>query len=110
MSDFFIDAGLYAAYILIIGGGVLAFLVFPIINVIRNPESLKMTLGAIVFLGAVFGLGYLFASGETYESIEEHGYTYQQLRLMGAGMYSLLILLILTFASWIIGEIVNIFR
>lgn len=110
MSDLLIDIGLYTAYVLVLGGAVLAFVIFPIVNIIRHPESLKVTLGAVVFMGAVFGISYLIASGETYPSIADEGYSYQQLKLMGAGMYSLLILLILTFASWIIGEIVNVFK
>lgn len=111
MSDtFFIDAGLYLAYILIGGGALIAFVIFPIINLVRHPESIKFALGAIVFLAAIFGLGYLIASGETFPSIEDQDYSYQQLRLMGAALYSFFILVILTFASMIISEIISIFR
>lgn len=110
MSDNLIDIGLYVTYALIIGGAAMAFVIFPLVNLVRHPESIKMALGAIVFLGAIFGIGYLMASGQTYPGIEDHNYSYQQLKLMGAALYSFIILLLLTFALMIISEIISVFR
>ena len=56
MSDFLINAGLWLTYIMV-AGGALAAIVFPVMFLIKNPEKAKGALKGIVEL---YSICYLY--------------------------------------------------
>ena len=66
MSDFLINAGLWLTHIMV-AGGALAAIAFPIMFLAKNPEKAKGALKAIGGLIAVIVISFILASGEIME-------------------------------------------
>ena len=57
------DIFLYAGYLMIVIGAILAILM-PLINSLGDPKSLLKTLIGVVVIGVLFGIAYSSASGD----------------------------------------------
>ena len=109
MVDNLVNIGLYAAYVLVIGSIALGLLM-PLINSVGDPKSLLKGLYGILLIGAVFGISFAFSDSIVTANYAKYGIGPGLSKLVGAGLISMYLLMIIAFAGIIVTEIVKIFK
>ena len=111
MSDFLINAGLWLTYIMV-AGGALASIAFPVIFLVRNPEKAKGALKGIVGLIAVFVISYIIASGQIMEfpGSEKFGMTESSTKRVGMGLIAFYFLALGAVAAVLYAELGKVFK
>jgi len=105
----FVDIGLYATYILV-AIGVIAIIVFPIIQAIGDPSGLlKSGVGILAILG-VFLLAYLISGDEVTPLYEKYEITAASSKVVGGALITFYLLLIFSFAAIIYSEVSKMFK
>jgi hypothetical protein len=100
------DIFLYAGYLLIIIGAILALLM-PLISSLGNPKSLLKTVVGVVVIGAVFGIAYSTASGEVAAKYmaDPFNITPGGAKMVGGVLLTVYALFLLAIAGIVITEI-----
>lgn len=93
---------------ILFGLTILASILFPIINIIKNPKGSMRSLIGILAMVVVLGISYLVSSSEPMtlsdNTIVDNATT---LKLADMGLYAAYIMLIAVFAVILFGEIKN---
>lgn len=104
-----LDIGLYLFYALMIVS-LIAMIVFPILNAIKDTAALKKSLIGVGGLVLVFFASYLLSgSGLTLEH-RAMGITEGQSKLIGTGITMMYIAFFVTIIVWIYAEISKAFK
>ncbi|MEX2513748.1 MAG: hypothetical protein WD398_12655 [Cyclobacteriaceae bacterium] len=105
------DIFLYAGYLLIIIGLVLA-IIMPLINSIGDPKSLLKTALGVVIIGALFAIAYSMAESEVAAKYTAEPYliTPTDAKLVGGVLITVYALFVLAFVGIIITEITKIVK
>lgn len=111
MSDFLINAGLWLTYIMI-AGGALAAIAFPVMFLVKNPEKAKGALKGIVGLIVVFVISYIIASGQIMEfpGSEKFGMTESSTKRVGMGLIAFYFLALGAVAAVLYSELGKVFK
>ena len=111
MSDFLINAGLWITYIMIFGGA-LAAIAFPMMFLFKNPEKAKGALKGIVGLIAVVVISYILASGDIMEfpGSEKFGMTESSTKRVGMGLIAFYFLALGAVAAVVFAELGKLFN
>ncbi len=105
----FVDIGLYATYILV-AIGIIAIIVFPIIQAIGDPSGLlKSGVGILAILG-VFLLAYLISGNEVTPLYEKYEITPTSSKVVGGALITFYLLLIFSFGAIIYSEVSKMFK
>ena len=94
------------------GVAVLLAIVFPIVQMIRNPKNIKKTLISLGFIVAIVVIGYIFASTEQLnlsEKMSEYNVP-STLRQVGTGLIATYILAAIALGSILYTEVSKIFK
>ncbi len=95
------------SYILI-GIAIVVALIFPLINIVKNPKGSMRTLLGLLLMVIVLGAGYLLSSSDP---VPNSGGGYFEdtatLKLTDTGLYATYIMMIAAFGVIIFGEIKN---
>lgn len=89
---------------------ILVALIFPLINIIKNPKGSMGSLIGMLIMIVVLGVTYLFSSSEP---IETPVAVYDQvgwLRISDMGLYTAYIMLVVAFGAILFGELKNAFK
>ena len=111
MSDFLINTGLWLTYIMV-AGGALAAIAFPVIFLTKNPEKAKGSLKAIGGLIVIVFLSYILASGEIMEfpGSEKFSMTESSTKRVGMGLIAFYFLALGAVAAVLYAELGNLFK
>lgn len=109
MSDSIVNIGLVITYIML-GIGVLAAVVFPIIHMVQNPKSAKGALIGIGFLLVVFGISYAIGGDEVTPAMEAMQATPTTSKIVSAGLIGFYILFTVSIIAAIYSEISRFFK
>lgn len=96
------------AYVLF-GIAAIAAIIFPLINLIKNPINAKNVLIVIVFFAVIIGVSYLLASSEPISFLKVEA-SESTLKLVGTGLTIGWIFTIIAFVGILFYEIAGIFR
>lgn len=96
------------AYVLF-GIAAVAAIIFPLINLIKNPINAKNVLIVILFFAVIIGVSYLLASSEPISFLKVEA-SESTLKLVGTGLTIGLIFTIIAFVGILFYEIASIFR
>ncbi len=99
-----VDIMIYLAYALL-GLGVIAAIVMPLINSISDPKSLLGGLIGIVFLLIIYGVAYAISQGDVTSVYMRFGVDGGMSKLVGASIISMYILLGLSVLGIVFSEI-----
>lgn len=99
-----LDFGLYTLYILM-AVAIISAVVFPIINGVKSPKSLKGTLIGIGGLLVIFVISYAVSSGDVSAKNLAKGIDETDMKLIGAGLLMFYITLVLAIIGLIYSEI-----
>ncbi|MEX0884743.1 MAG: hypothetical protein WDZ72_14845 [Cyclobacteriaceae bacterium] len=105
------DIFLYAGYLLIIIGAVLA-IIMPLINSLGDPKSLLKTAVGVVIIGALFVIAYSMADPEVAAKYTADPYfiTTTDAKLVGGVLLTVYALFVLAFVGIIVTEITKIVK
>lgn len=105
------DIFLYAGYLLIIIGAVLA-IVMPLIQSLGDPKSLLKTVIGVVIIGALFGIAYSTAESEvaTKYTLDPFNITPIGAKMVGGVLITVYALFILAIVGIVITEITKIVK
>ena len=111
MSDILINAGLWLTYIMV-AGGALAAIVFPVIFLAKNPEKAKGALKGIGGLIAVVVISYFLASSDIMEfpGSEKFGMTESSSKRVGMGLITFYFLALGAVAAVLYAELGKVFK
>jgi len=101
-----VEVGLYLSYALL-GVAALATIVFPIIHMVKNPDTAKRTGISIIGLLIIFGISFVFAKDDI---ITKFDYSAADYKLVGAALIGMYILVFGTVLSILYSEISGIFK
>lgn len=109
MNETIINIGIYASYALIIIG-VIAILIFGVMQIAGNPKAAKSALFGIVGLAVIGGLAYALSTGADASGMfAKLGVSESSSHMVGAGLYAFYILMALAVLSIIYVEITRLF-
>jgi hypothetical protein len=105
------DIFLYAGYLLVIIGAILA-IVMPLIKSIDDPKSLLKTVVGVVIIGALFGVAYSMADPEVAAryTAEPFNITPTVAKLVGGVLMTVYALFILAITGIVVTEITKIVK
>tara|TARA_B100000609_G_C17122156_1_gene385561 strand:- start:263 stop:601 length:339 start_codon:yes stop_codon:yes gene_type:complete len=111
MSDFLINAGLWLTYIMVVGGALVAIL-FPMMFLVKNPKKAKGALKGIGGLIAVVVISYIIASGEIMEfpGSEKFGMTESSTKRVGMGLIAFYFLAVGAVVAVLYAELGKVFK
>ncbi|AKP52575.1 hypothetical protein [Cyclobacterium amurskyense] len=100
------DIFLYAGYLMIVIGAILAILM-PLINSLGDPKSLLKTLIGVVVIGVLFGIAYSSASGDVAAKYmaDPFNITPQGAKMVGGVLLTVYALFLLAIVGIVITEI-----
>jgi hypothetical protein len=100
------DIFLYAGYLLIIIGAIVAILM-PLIQSLGDPKSLLKTVAGVVIIGALFGIAYSSASGEVAAKYiaDPFNITPEGAKMVGGVLLTVYALFILAIVGIVITEL-----
>ncbi|WP_375583415.1 hypothetical protein [Cyclobacterium xiamenense] len=100
------DIFLYAGYLLIIIGAIVAILM-PLIQSLGDPKSLLKTVAGVVIIGALFGIAYSSASGEVAAKYiaDPFNITPEGAKMVGGVLITVYALFILAIVGIVITEL-----
>ncbi|WP_114749172.1 hypothetical protein [Pleomorphovibrio marinus] len=105
------DIFLYAGYLLIIIGAILA-IVMPLIKSIDDPKSLLKTVVGVVIIGALFAVAYSMADSEVAAryTAEPFNITPTVAKLVGGVLMTVYALFILAITGIVVTEVTKIVK
>ncbi len=109
MTDKLVEIGLDITYFLLIASVILGILM-PLIGAFSNFKSLLKGLLGIAFIGVIFLISYAFSHGALSPELSKFGIGTFESRVIGAGLISMYLLLVLSFIGIFVSEIINIFK
>ena len=111
MSDFLINTGLWITYLMIIGGA-LAAIAFPVMFLIKNPKKGKNTMKYIGGLILILLISYLLASSEIMEfpGSEKFGMDSDSTKRVGMGLICFYLLALGAIGSVLYAEVGKFFK
>ncbi len=111
MADFLINAGLWLTYIMV-AGGALAAIAFPVMFFAKNPEKARGALKSIVVLIAVIVISYILASGDIMEfpGSEKFSMTESSTKRVGMGLITFYFLALGAVAAVLYAELGKLFK
>jgi hypothetical protein len=109
MTGSIVSLGLIITYILL-GLSVVLMILMPVFNAIGNPRTLLQGLYGLIFIGIVFGISVVFSNADQGAFFSRFGYGPVMSKIIGAGLISMYILLVLSVLTMLITEVLNIFR
>ena len=109
MINTLVSIGLIIAYALLAISIILGILM-PILNFVRNPGTLSKGLYGILFLAVVFGLAFAFSHGDQSPLYAREGYGPMASKIIGAGLISIYILMIISVLILVGSEILKLFK
>lgn len=109
MAEFISNYGLYAAYVLIILGILLA-IVLPLISAFSNPRSLVGGAVGIVAIVVVFFIGWSLSGNEVLPTYTDNNITEASSKFIGGALITMYILISLAIIAIVFSEISKIFR
>jgi hypothetical protein len=109
MSESIVNIGLVLTYIML-GIGVLAAVVFPILHMAQNPKSAKGALIGVGFLAVVFGLSYAIGGSEVTPAMEAMQATASTSKIVSAGLIGFYILFFVSIIAAIYSEVSRFFK
>jgi len=109
MSEFLINAGLWITYLMIIGGALTA-IIFPIMFLVKNPDKATNILKYIGILVGIILISYLLASGNNWQEFEKFGMTEASTKRVGMGLYTFYILTTIAIIGVIYSEFTKAFK
>lgn len=99
-----LDVGLYIGYTLLIVA-VLAAVVLPLVKAVQSPAELIKSLYGVVAILVVFGIAYAVSSSEVRPNWVVMGVGEGTSKLIGAGLLTFYIVLVIAFVGLIFSEI-----
>jgi len=99
-----LDVGLYIGYTLLIVA-VLAAVVLPLIKAVQSPADLLKSLYGVVALLVVFGIAYAISGSGVRPNWAVVGVGEGTSKLIGAGLITFYIVVVIAFAGLIFSEI-----
>ncbi|MAN49751.1 MAG: hypothetical protein CMD04_02890 [Flavobacteriales bacterium] len=109
MSEFLINAGLWITYLMIIGGALTA-IIFPIMFLVKNPDKATNILKYIGILVGVILISYLLASGNNWQEFEKFGMTEASTKRVGMGLICFYILAVGAVGAVLYSELGKVFK
>ncbi|MBL4585900.1 MAG: hypothetical protein JKX84_02405 [Flavobacteriales bacterium] len=106
MGDFMTNYGIVIAYILF-AVALAAAIIFPVIQLARNPKNAKGALVGVVALVVVVGIAYALSSGDNPSKIEISTETAKQ---VDTGLFAFYILGGIAVASLVYSEVARVFK
>ncbi|AEL27064.1 hypothetical protein [Cyclobacterium marinum] len=105
------DIFLYAGYLLVVIGSILA-LIMPLISSLGDPKSLLKTLVGVVIIAAVFGIAYSSASGDVAAKYmaDPFNITPEGAKMVGGVLITVYALFLLAIVGIVITEINKIIK
>lgn len=104
-----LDLGLYLFYALLLIA-VIAAMVFPVINSIKEPKALLKSAIGIGIVLVVFGISYAVADSSVNLKAAAMGVTESSSKLIGAGLIMFYVALVLSAVALIYSEISKAFK
>lgn len=99
-----LDVGLYIGYTLLIVA-VLAAVVLPLIKAVQSPADLLKSLYGVVALLVIFGIAYAISGSGVRPNWAVVGVGEGTSKLIGAGLITFYIVVVIAFAGLIFSEI-----
>jgi hypothetical protein len=109
MTDKLVGIGLDITYFLLIASVALGLLM-PLISALSNIRSLLKGLLGIAFIAVLFLIAFAFSTGNMGPEFAKFGIGPAESRIIGAGLISLYMLLVVSFVGIFVSEIINIFK
>lgn len=98
------DIGLYLGYaVLLVAVG--AAIIFPLINAIKTPANLLKSLAGVGALVVVFVISYMLSGSEVAVKAAASGIDASSSKLIGAGLITFYIVLVLSIGGVIFSEL-----
>ncbi len=104
-----LDVGLYFGYTLLIVA-VLAAVILPLIKAVQSPGDLIKSLYGVVALVVVFGIAYAVSGSSVRTTWAVMGVGEGMSRMIGAGLLTFYIVLVIAFIGLIFSEISKVFK
>ena len=106
----FLDAVLYWSYCLL-GATVLGVVIFPMINLVKNPKGALRSLFGLALLIVVLLIGFALSSAEPVVTAANHVFdNVLELRLSDVGLYTAYIVFAASIITIVVTEIVKVIR
>lgn len=99
-----LDVGLYIGYTLLIVA-VLAAVVLPLIKAVQSPGELIKSLYGVVAIVVIFGIAYAISSSSVRPNWAVVGIGEGTSKMIGAGLITFYIVVVIAFAGLIFSEI-----
>jgi hypothetical protein len=110
MQGMFLDAVLYWSYGLL-GATVLGVIVFPLINLVKNPKGAMRSLFGLALLVAVLLIGFALSSAEPVVTAANHVFdNVLELRLSDVGLYTAYIVFAASILTIVVTEIIKVIK
>jgi hypothetical protein len=106
MSDFLVNYGIIASYLLLLIATVGA-IGFPILEVVKNPKGAKGALIGTGIIVVIFVISYALGNEENLSKIEISGAT---ARFVDTGLYAFYILALVAVGATVYAEVSKIFK
>lgn len=106
MEGFMTNYGIIVSYILL-AVAVAAAVIFPIIELARNPKNAKSALIGVGALVVVIGISYALGSGDNPSNME---ITEETARQIDTGLFAFYILAVLAIGSMVYSEVAKLFK
>ncbi|MBO5710933.1 MAG: hypothetical protein J6U99_01575 [Rikenellaceae bacterium] len=105
-----LDMVLYWSYFLL-GATVLGVIVFPMINLIKNPKGAMRSLLGLALLAVVLLIGFALSSAEPVVTAANHVFdNVLELRLSDVGLYTAYIVFAATILTIVVTEIIKVIK
>jgi len=104
-----LDIGLYLFYALLVVA-LVTVLVFPVVNALKDPAAMKMTLIGVGALVGIFVLSYLLAGSAVTLEHRAMGISEGSSKLIGAGLTMMYLMFIVTAVVWVYSEVSKAFK
>ena len=105
-----LDMVLYWSYFLL-GATVLGVIVFPLINLVKNPKGAMRSLLGLALLVVVLLIGFALSSAEPVVTAANHVFdNVLELRLSDVGLYTAYIVFAATILTIVVTEIIKVIK
>lgn len=109
-QSMFLDAVLYWSYGLV-GATILGAVIFPLVNLIKNPKGAMRSLLGLALLVIVLCIGFALSSAEPVVTAANHVFdNVLELRLSDVGLYTIYIVFAASILTIVVTEIVNVIK
>ena len=109
-QSMFLDAVLYWSYGLV-GATILGAIIFPLVNLIKNPKGAMRSLLGLALLVVVLCVGFALSSAEPVVTAANHVFdNVLELRLSDVGLYTIYIVFAASILTIVVTEIVNVIK